>query len=60
MIKFKWQKPYRGTFKKAEALAIWEDLKKTDRPDINGIHDVMIRRRRNTQQYDVYIKSEKD
>jgi len=59
MTKFKWQKPYRGPFKKVEALAVCEDLKKTANPDVNGIHDAMIKPRANTQQYDVYIKTEK-
>ena len=54
-----WVKPYRGPFKKSEALAICEDLKKTANPDVNGIYDATIRRRGNTQQYDVYIKTEK-
>jgi len=57
MTKFKWQKPYRGPFKKAEALAYCEHLKKTSKPEVNGIYDATIRRRRNTQQYDVYIKT---
>ena len=47
-----------GPFEKTEAEKLVEGLRQSANPEENLIHDACIRRRRNSQKYDVYIKSE--
>lgn len=57
-MRTKWQKPYQGPFGKQEAIDIASDLRKTAKPDVNGIYDARIRARKGQKdKYDVYIKT---
>lgn len=54
----KWVKPYKGPFKEEEAKAVADDLRKTAKPDVNGIYDARVRVRNYEKgEYDVYIKT---
>jgi len=57
--KFIWQKPYVGPFNRKLAEDLVSDLKGVSNPDVNAIYDATLRKRRNTQQFDVYIKTDK-
>lgn len=60
MTTTKWQKVYVGPFKKAEAVAIAQDLRNVAKPDVNDIYDARVRSRRGkADQFDVFIKTTK-
>ena len=59
MTKLIWQKPYRGPFNRKLADDLVTDLKNVADPDANAIYDAKLRKRRNTTQFDVYIKTDK-
>lgn len=42
----KWKKVYKGPFEKKEATGVMEDLKKVANPEINGILQVSLRKRK--------------
>lgn len=53
----KWQKPYKGPFRRLEAIKIASELRGVANPDINGIYDARVRVRNYEKgQYDVFIK----
>ena len=56
----KWEKPYRGPFKKLEATQLAESLRIKADPEKNGIIKEAIRKRphKKKELYDVYIKTD--
>jgi len=54
-----WVKAYRGPFSKKTALNLVEDLKKIANPELNDIYGVKKRRRNDSENYDIYIKTSK-
>jgi len=55
-----WKKTYKGPFIRSESLGLVQNLREISDPDINLIYDARIRSRRNTNKYDVYIKTTRD
>lgn len=58
-MKFTWKKPYVGPFERAFAKKLAKDLKDVANPEKNDIYDAVVRKRKNTEKYDVLIKTSK-
>lgn len=56
--KLVWERLYVGPFSRNEAQALVKELKAIADITRNGISDAKIRRRNDTDKYDVYIQAE--
>ena len=53
-----WEKVYAGPFEKKEAIGLADELKKGADPNKNGIYDARVRKEKNKNSYQVYIKTD--
>ncbi len=52
-----WRKAYRGPFKRDFAYKLLNDIRVN--PDVSGIYGKRIKKARNVDMFDIYIKTEK-
>jgi CRISPR/Cas system-associated endoribonuclease Cas2 len=55
-----WVQVYKGPFSRQQAATLALDLKKSADPEKNMIHDAKMRRRNDTEMYDVLVLTERE